>query len=124
MEFENERHEESTGDSGRPRPLLAQPVDGMLVERRMTAGLADRNGRGCAGSGDVDEDEQTTLDALLAGPTRIRRIREFAGHVRHETFSGRRRGESGTGRQELIRLQGGTAVAIQGTGSCGMRRLV
>ena len=87
MKFEDERYEEAAGGARRPRPLLAQPVDGMLVERRMTAGLADRNGRGCAGGGDVDENEQPTMDALLAGPAWIRRIREFAGHVRHETFS-------------------------------------
>ena len=99
MKFEDERYEETTRGARRPRPPLTQPVDGMLVERRMTAGFADRDGRGYAGGGDVNEDEQTTLDALLTGPTRIRRIREFAGHVRHETFSGRSRGESGTGRR-------------------------
>ena len=80
----------------------------MLVERRMTAGFADRDGRGCARGGDVDEDEQTTLDALLTGPTRIRGIRKFAGHVRHETFGGRSRRESSTGRRGgFNRKQGG-----------------
>lgn len=108
MKFEDEWYEEAAGGARRPRPLLTEPVDGMLVERRMTAGFADRDGRGCAGGGDVDEDEQTTLDALLTGPTRIRRIWEIARHVRHETFSRRRRGESGTGRRGgFNRTQGG-----------------
>jgi hypothetical protein len=86
LKFKDERHEETTRSARRPRPLLTQPVDGMLVERRMTAGFADRDGRGCAGGGDFNEDEQPTLDALLAGPARVRRIRKIAGHVRYETF--------------------------------------
>ena len=96
MKFEDERHEVATGGAGRPRPTLTQPDDGMLVERRMTAGFADRDGQGRAGGGYVDQHEQPTLDALLAGPARVRRIRKITGHVRYEAFGGRSRGGHGT----------------------------
>ena len=96
MKFEDERHEETTRGAGRPGPALADPVDGMLVERRVTAGFADHDGRGRAGGGYIDEDEQPSLDALLAGPARVRRIRKITGHVRYEAFGGRSRGGHGT----------------------------
>jgi hypothetical protein len=71
----------------------------MLVERRMAAGFANRDRYDLAGGGDLDEYHDPTLDALLAGPARVRWIRKNAGHVRDEAFDRRSPRDRGPGRR-------------------------